>query len=189
MNLQLYLKSINKIYKEYGRQGKKFIATFCPDCNYDGKIYRQIFIYADGNKKGGWKCWRCEKGGDFIKLIMFLESLSYKNAETKFKIYSSLISDDVDNEYDNLLIVKNNVPVNQQELAGEDFIIKGMNPIISDSKSFKYLQRRGFNYNDIDDWELKYCSIGRYKGRIVIPVYHPKVIYRTLVTKRLRRFF
>mgnify|MGYP000206135519 CR=1 FL=1 len=67
MEIIEYLKSIG--YDEhsiYGREGKKFVRAYCPDCNYDNDITRQVWIHIDGDKKGQWGCWRCEKYGKEI---------------------------------------------------------------------------------------------------------------------------
>jgi len=179
MNLEAYLQEqLGYLPKPSGREGNRFYRCECVDCNYDGDISRQLWIRADGPRRGNFGCWRCESHGNFVGLIAHLEQIPYGRARKKAELYESIYGDDIDEECRKLL---DNQPKHAHQepsdAAERDFILSSVEYLRPKTKAFRYLLSRGFTEKDIEDWDLKWCTAGRLKDRIVVPVRDPSGRY------------
>jgi len=166
-----YLDHTGRPHKDYGTPDRPYIACHCPTCNYDGKIFRQIWISAN---KGNWGCWRCgDSGKDIVSLIAYLEQVRFKEARKKAQTYqtiSNLSKDDSTIEE----ILSEKKPEEAKVYRKSNYFPKFMRDIKPDSKAWAYLIRRGFDpWKVIEKWELSFCYDGRYAHRIMMPIQDP----------------
>jgi len=134
------------------------------------------------NKETGlWICFTCnslgleEGSGNFVKLVMLLESCSYESA--KKIIYKN---EDAETVVERLTKKINNVINKEHEVIIKNLDIKIELPqefeLFTDIKQCpKYLLNR-LHWKTITHFKLGICREGYYKNRIIIPIYHNEEI-------------
>lgn len=179
MKVEKYFESINREYRHYGRG---YIATYCPNCNYDNRILRQLWVKENEEENRiYWGCWRCEEKGNDVDLIMYLENLPYFQAKQKAEQFRTDILLDPEKDYEDLMqyIENSKKPDANRKIKlinPENYIPEGVYPIGNNKRVLKYLRSRGFGRFEIIEWKLHFATYGRYKNRIMIPVIENGII-------------
>lgn len=131
-------------------------AFHCPYCNHRK---HKLEIDLSEHSFGVWHCWVCDKRGNSLYYLLRdnnapIESLQdISKIESKYHKYKSIHTPNPSNVSDTSLKLPNefttNLPIDIKE----------------------YLHNRGINDNDIKNYNIGWCSSGRYVDRIIIPSY------------------
>lgn len=156
-----YLSSRCIVYKASGKNvGSNDVNISCPFC-HESRYHLGI-----NRSNGKINCWVCRFQGEsrrpnIIGLIMKLEDVSFAKAKAIFDEFS------YDREHE--AIVVNRVTEVQLPSEAEDF----RSTSFTKQKNFalNYLKSRGFGWDCIDQYKLKFCPSGKYAYRIIIPIY------------------
>ena len=158
-----------KKYNETQQQGQWDCIHTCLTENNDipdGKGNLEISF-----SKGVFKCWKCEWSGYLRKLIKRYGS------KLDLKQYDSLIDYTNDNNgQDKKLIKQEQLYLPQELILFKDVINK---KDLSYKEAYNYLISRGLNDEIINEYNIGYCSKGKYENRIIFPSYnkHNKLNY------------
>lgn len=145
------------------------IATHCPFCgNQDPSQHMSL-----NTKHGGWNCWRNDNhsGKSPVYLVQALLSCSRERAQ-------SIVGEGVFIPDDFLGAVRELVAPAQSTAQRQVTLPPEFKPFGTGAPSArrfeKYLRGREFTQKQIDRmtprYGLRYCTSGRFKGRIIFPV-------------------
>lgn len=152
-------------------------ALTCPACGKEDKL-------VVNTAKGGWHCWVCEEyrvnwegrrvpvkgAGGIVALVQWLEGCSRERASAlvaagaapEVPVDLSMLGDVLEAPTELLEAVP--VPPPQ-----------GWRPIWG---NIPYCERRGISAQDVIDFGLGYCDTGRYRNRLIFPVWEQgKLLY------------
>lgn len=167
-NWPAFLDQHNIEYREHGRTAtKNNIAINCPFCAHDESFYLSISL--DGK---GWHCWRNadHKGRSPVKLICELLHCSFEDAR-------GYVGDGVELPTDFLSVVSNYLaPSDKPERDGAILrfpdSFRKFNGRHSAIPYENYLDTRGIWCKDAVRFDLRYCTHGEFRGRIIFPIVH-----------------
>tara|TARA_R110001632_G_scaffold29067_2_gene77270 strand:+ start:402 stop:1328 length:927 start_codon:yes stop_codon:yes gene_type:complete len=154
---ELLVSLVNSVLKPGKRTARGNQAYQCPYCNHPKP---KLEVNFTENKKGynPWHCWVCSKRGSRITTL-FKEA---KASPEKFKELIKLIGEG--KEYNKVVNVESlELPKEYQKIIG--------NPDIISKHAFSYLKNRGLTIDDIEKYNIGFCSGGRYANMIIIPSY------------------
>lgn len=160
-DIESYLSSVGIPYKTDGKNvGSNDVNICCPFC---GEHRYHLGIHRTNGKLN---CWVCRFDGEtkkpnIIRLIMSLESIPYPKAMVIFDKFS------YDGEQEE--IVYNRVTKVQLPDEAEDF--ESTSFIRQRDLALSYLMSRGFGWEHINQYKLKFCPNGGYAYRIIVPIY------------------
>ncbi len=123
------------------------ISIDCPFCERSEKHFQ---ISTDENNPTFY-CYRCGSKGSYVRLVMKIDKISYNEANV---IVNGGVNLSVSEEKE-----KYNFP-------NIEFPLKSL----WTSQSREYLRRRGIKESTIRKFGLYFCSTGKYKDRIIIPI-------------------
>jgi len=172
---QFMINNFDQVKQSNG--GTHFLAR-CLLCG-DSKInpYKKRFNLDWNNGNPGWHCWNCGEHGNFIELYSIVKGLSYDDA--KRELY----------KWDKKNVIKNmgeykDRPVTKEkkEIEEDNFnFIKDKCFTLQDEESRytnalkRFYEERKISY----EYKIYICYDGRYRNRIIIPVFNEKhdIIY------------
>jgi DNA primase len=150
-------KILKKILGGYYENNSEMLFS-CPFCNHHKK---KMSVNLDKNV---WKCWVCDSSGRSIDFLV-----------KKFGSTTDLKDWGLDQEqsFDNLefILFGKKVEIKNEAV----FLPEGFLPLFSPSRSYhrqkalKYMQKRGYNNDQIFKMKVGVCTKGEYKGRVIIP--------------------
>jgi DNA primase len=127
---------------------KEVFLKSCPQCGSPGSHASTISV---SREKRLFFCWRCNYKGGWVKIIAKLANMSFQDA-------ARMIGDDL-----NLRVEKKKEPklVRAIELPPRSpWTVRSEN----------YLRDRGISKQTEEEFGLYYCSLGKFQGRIIIPI-------------------
>jgi hypothetical protein len=143
------------------------LATKCPFCGMEDDSHH-MSISLTGK---GWRCWRrpdLHRGKSPIKLVQAFLHCSYEHAARLIGIKQHFIPTDFMSQVEQCLNPKKPPRPEALHLPPQ---FREFNPQLYSCKPFiKYLKGRHFPDKVLDE-ELRYCSTGAFKGRLVFPIY------------------
>lgn len=162
-----YLKKNRIFYRDSGKnvsQGE--INICCIECGEEG------YHLGINEKKQLFHCWVCSFSGNLTFLISKLENCSYKqavdliykpvkiqfNIEQKLSEYFEEEKQIIENESCKLPPFTKSLLIEQANIF--NYI------------AIHYLNERGIELNVIKEANLHYCYHGKFKNRIIIPIYY-----------------
>lgn len=149
MNL-LQLLQLQFPSHKFAKRGEELLVP-CPFCQA-GPEKKKLSINLPLG--GYWKCWSCGNKSKSIRLLFLRLGRTFP---------------------DNLEVTREyQLPV-AKDLAAlgypDGFEFLAQPSTIEASLAIRYLTSRGFTSTQIRDYRLGYCSYGRYRQRIILPVY------------------
>lgn len=134
--------------------------VLCPKCEHPNK---KAFIHIDDGKAICFHCgWRAGGWRSLIRSIEEIESEAELNSwiEKHKESFGSGFSRS--GSYASMKrVMRQEMPVEAEELCpGDEFC--------------EYLESRGFSYLTAEIFGMRKCTSGKYRGRIIIPVYEDK---------------
>ena len=156
---ELLVSLVNSVIGIGKRTARGNQAHTCPYCNHHKS---KLEINFSENKKGynPWHCWVCNKKGTRISSLF----KQVKASPEKFTELYKLIGNEKER--------KNIVNVTTLKLPEEYKSFKDIT--ISDiegRQAAHYLKSRGITKDDIEKYNIGYCTSGRYSKMIIIPSY------------------
>ena len=136
-------------YKKFANGELYFMCPFC------GHHKKKLAI----RLSHGFHCWVCDAKGKFIYTLVKKLNASKSVIQELNQIYNNTKFFSGKKED---IVVK--LPEEFKSLAGEDGSIFFLH-------AKKYLLSRGLTEDDIIKYNIKYCSEGEYKNRIIVPSY------------------
>lgn len=149
--------------------GGKEVHFNCPFCN---EIRHRCYISLNN---GQFYCHNCNTKGHIVKLIQFVEGVSFKRAEDILKnMQGSMIPTEVAKTIkDNLFIgnlessiEKRAIPLPKEYVPLDPY--KKNNYVIE--KAIGYLNGRGITNKQIVNYKMGFCMSGDYANRVIIPI-------------------
>lgn len=154
---------------EYTGNGDE-VHVNCPRC---GDTRKRLYI---NTRKLVAHCHNCDWSPRLVKLIAYVEGITYKEAEHKIesvgytltttqstklteRIMAILSADDYTPEKTVIPIPKEVVPLFPSTSLAQD-------------KAYEYLKSRGFTKSLIQQCRIVYCYLGDYSGRVIIPTFY-----------------
>lgn len=161
-----FLEDRKIYYRTHGAnvsQGQ--VVTHCPWCGLDDHS-EHLSISLSGK---GFRCWRNPKhsGKNPAKLIHALLGVSWAEAMEIAGQGKSLPSSFL-GHLKGIMEKTEEVPKQKLVMPRE---FKEFKILPSAKPYIEYIHSRGFMIQDAHDYDVRYASIGDYKGRIVFPVY------------------
>jgi transcription elongation factor Elf1 len=160
-----YLEYIGEDYKPSGKNvGANDVNIDCPFC---GETNKHLGIH---RTKGTLHCWVCDlewfqgknKYPKFVDLIMLLENCSHEQAYNTLNKFSDDFFKEQETEF---------------KKPSETFIPEEIDnfhkpqSIWHRDLALQYLKNRKFGWEEIDKYNLYFCSFGKFAMRIIIPVF------------------
>lgn len=140
----------------------------CPVC---GETRYRLYINL---MTGQVYCHNCQFKGTVVKLIQFVENISYFAAQKRFNEIKGnmVLPENVVYDLEQRLLTKElpNVQKRSVPLPAEFQLISNSMNLVS-KKAKRYLMRRGITSKQIEQYNLGICTTGQYANRIIIPIY------------------
>lgn len=149
--------------------GKEF-ATSCFFC---GDTKKRLYI---NRKKGIYWCWNCEATGTLPSLVADRNGIPIEEA---WKFIKAIAQDHGHTESKIPIELE---PIKEQESSLEIELPSMYRPLwiehntIDYKTAIEYFESRGFGLEDTEQYRIGYCSRGKYKGRIIIPVFQDETL-------------
>ena len=156
---ELLINLVNSVVGTGKRTARGNQAHSCPYCNHHKP---KLEINFSENKKGynPWYCWVCNKKGTRISSLFKQCKASPEKFEELFKL--------IGNERE----FKSTVTTTTLKLPEEYKKFKDITSSnIEGRQALSYLKHRGITQDDIDKYNIGYCSSGRYAKMVIIPSY------------------
>ena len=156
---ELLINLVNSVVGTGKRTARGNQAHSCPYCNHHKP---KLEINFSENKKGynPWHCWVCNKKGTRISSLFKQCKASPEKFEELFKL--------IGNERE----FKSTVTTTTLKLPEEYKKFKDITSSnIEGRQALSYLKHRGITQDDIDKYNIGYCSSGRYAKMVIIPSY------------------
>tara|TARA_B100000768_G_scaffold181925_1_gene207444 strand:+ start:4384 stop:5310 length:927 start_codon:yes stop_codon:yes gene_type:complete len=154
---ELLVNLVNSVLTPGKRTARGNQAYHCPYCNHSKP---KLEVNFTENKKGynPWHCWVCNKKGSRISQL-------FKKAGASFEKHQELIKLVGEERESNEVIKfeKLELPKEYQKIIGNTDILA--------KHAFSYLRKRGVTKDDIEKYNIGFCSTGRYASMIIIPSY------------------
>jgi DNA primase len=153
LNKSWKVKILRKVLgNDYFLKGDEFV-SYCPFCKHHKKKLSVNLI------EDKWHCWVCgKKGQSLTPLIRLLGEVSelkeYIEASQKI---SFLQKQEQKKEFDKPVLPSEFKSLSE---TSRSFYYK---------TAIKYIEERGFTFDDILFYKLGYCDDGDYKNRVIIP--------------------
>ena len=156
---ELLINLLNSVVGVGKRTARGNQAHSCPYCKHHKP---KLEINFSENKKGynPWHCWVCDKKGTRITSLF----KQCKAPPEKFEELYKLIGNEREHKY-----VANQTQLKLPEEYKNFINITSSN--IEGRQALSYLKNRGITQDDIEKYNIGYCTSGRYSKRIIIPSY------------------
>ncbi len=162
-------------YVEHGPNvARNNVNVRCPLCGEDPSHHMGISLSG-----AGWGCWRDNRhrGKSSARLVQLLLKCTWQHACEIVGTGTSLPDDFA--EYVRLKMQgKVDRPTPAPLHLPEEF--KPFRDLPSARPFIKYLERRNFSHRQImrltDDYGIRYCTRGSYKGRVMFPVHYDRAL-------------
>jgi DNA primase len=125
-----------------------------------------------GCKSGVYHCWKSNKSGSLIGLVMIVDKCSYDEAVDILGAPSEGSLEDLERRVQE--IFDNKTPDAHEEEVVKSLEIPGNCYLFDELPSYNEIRKSALEYlksRDIDPSGLFVCTQGRYRNRIVIPYY------------------
>ena len=177
MNFDLieYFKKNRIFYRDSGKNvGRDEINICCIDCGEDG------YHLGINLKKQMYHCWKCDIGGTLAFLISRFENCSYQKAVELISKPNRKLDGLEKTISDYQISIINNITNNTNKIATTifklppfpKFLMDESKNIIFKLQAVQYLCNRGITSEIIKKANLHYCYYGKYKNRIIVPIYY-----------------
>lgn len=141
----------------------------CPFC---GDHRYRLYVELD---KGLVYCHNCNFKGTVVNLIQRVEGISYTRAMGIFmdvKGNMSIPLDIRESLEHKLLIGSSGFQVNKRPIPlPDEYQLLTHSKQILAHRAIKYLQSRSITLSQIERYNMGFCAMGEYAGRIIIPIY------------------
>ena len=156
---ELLVNLVNSVLGAGKRTARGNQAHTCPYCNHHKP---KLEINFSENKKGynPWHCWVCNKKGTRITSLFKQRKATPEKFEELFKL--------IGNETEHQSIITH------EELKLPEEYKKFKDITSSDiegRQALSYLKNRGITQDDIEKYNIGYCTTGRYAKMVIIPSY------------------
>lgn len=172
-----YLKIIKDIdivdeLDNLGITGKKTGNNFMICCPYHNESNPSLGVAINGEKKGLFNCFSCGEKGTLFHLISFLEDKKIEDVITRYTKSDIDIATIKDMKNIFIKSFKKKEKDNKIKIIDKEILKKFKDPY---GKFFKYLnEERKLDYDDITKFNILCCYRGKWKGRIVVPIFDYK---------------
>jgi DNA primase len=156
---ELLINLVNSVIGTGKRTARGNQAHSCPYCNHHKP---KLEINFSENKKGynPWHCWVCNKKGTRITSLF----KQCKASPEKFTELYKLIGNE--QEHKSIVSVKA-LKLPQEFKKFQDITTSD----IEGRQAAFYLKNRGITKDDIEKYNIGYCTSGRYSKMVIIPSY------------------
>ena len=156
---ELLVNLVNSVLGAGKRTARGNQAHTCPYCNHHKP---KLEINFSENKKGynPWHCWVCNKKGTRITSLFKQRKATPEKFEELFKL--------IGNETEHQSVITH------EELKLPEEYKKFKDITSSDiegRQALSYLKNRGITQDDIEKYNIGYCTTGRYAKMVIIPSY------------------
>lgn len=162
----------------------------CPLCVDDPSEHMGVNLHGRG-----WGCWRnkTHSGRSPARLISLLLNCSHEQAQL-------IVGSDHHIPVDFLAQVRKHFEEHTLDTKRKSLVMpdnfKAFTGLPSSRPYEKYLKRRGYSTRMVhrmtSDYDLRYCTSGSFKGRVIFPIYHKKKLVswtgRTIYQNKLPRY-
>ena len=165
---QIKLTSIiDRIERKYKsrRADARNIAIDCPWCGeHSYKFHLAVETRVPRGKRApSFKCWKCDKHGSIYRLLKFIGiTLEFDDVEYLYEEEPSLFDELTDSSEEDTTIV---------ELPEDCLKLTKDNTSFACEGAIDYVLNRGLTLDDIERYNLHFCTSGRYSNRVIIPSY------------------
>lgn len=144
------------------------LSVHCPFCGVeDDSQHMSISL-----KGKGWRCWRrpdLHRGKSAVKLVQALLHCTWDQACRVVGVKQHYVPEDFMAQVKQFMEPQKSVPNGEKLQLLPQF--RELNPTLYSCKPFhRYLQGRYFP-DSVLRQDLRYCSTGAFKGRLIFPVY------------------
>ena len=156
---ELLVNLVNSVLGVGKRTARGNQAHICPYCNHHKP---KLEINFSENKKGynPWHCWVCNKKGTRITSLFKQRKAPPEKFEELFKL--------IGNEKEHKTVVTHN----ELKLPEEYKQFKNITSSdIEGRQALTYIKNRGITQDDIEKYNIGYCTTGRYAKMVIIPSY------------------
>jgi DNA primase len=169
MKIKEYLNEIDIEYSESGEKNvtEGHVNIRCPFCEQDPSRHLGIDLTS-----GVFHCWICDETGNMVKLAKALEGISWSSAKKRVESFdkTQVIEGDIVETVNSL------IDTTKKEEVKFEWISLPKESIKINKKSKytilqKFLQDRKITMDMCYKYDLHYCKKGKYRDRIVIPIY------------------
>jgi DNA primase len=156
---ELLINLVNSVVGAGKRTARGNQAHSCPYCKHHKP---KLEINFSENKKGfnPWHCWVCNKKGTRITSLFKQCKASPEKFEELFKLIGN------EREF-KTTVSKTTLKLPEEYKKFKDITSSN----IEGRQALSYLKNRGITQDDIDKYNIGYCSSGRYAKMVIIPSY------------------
>lgn len=156
---ELLVNLVNSVLGTGKRTARGNQAYTCPFCNHHKP---KLEVNFSENKKGynPWHCWVCNKKGTKISSLFKQVKASPNKFEELFKLIGNEIERDV-------VVTNKNLQLPKEFQSFKNITSSN----IEGRTALSYLKSRGITNDDIEKYNIGYCTSGRYQNMVIIPSY------------------
>jgi DNA primase len=156
---ELLVNLVNSVLGTGKRTARGNQAYTCPFCNHHKP---KLEVNFSENKKGynPWHCWVCNKKGTRISSLFKQVKASPNRFEELFKLIGNETERDV-------VVTNKNLQLPKEFQSFKNITSSN----IEGRTALSYLKSRGITNDDIEKYNIGYCTSGRYQNMIIIPSY------------------
>ena len=156
---ELLVNLVNSVLGTGKRTARGNQAYTCPFCNHHKP---KLEVNFSENKKGynPWHCWVCNKKGTRISSLFKQVKASPNRFEELFKLIGNETERDV-------VVTNKNLQLPKEFQSFKNITSSN----IEGRTALSYLKSRGITDDDIEKYNIGYCTSGRYQNMVIIPSY------------------
>ena len=156
---ELLVNLVNSVLGTGKRTARGNQAYTCPFCNHHKP---KLEVNFSENKKGynPWHCWVCNKKGTRISSLFKQVKASPNKFEELFKLIGNETERDV-------VVTNKNLQLPKEFQSFKNITSSN----IEGRTALSYLKSRGITNDDIEKYNIGYCTSGRYQNMVIIPSY------------------
>ena len=156
---ELLVNLVNSVLGTGKRTARGNQAYTCPFCNHHKP---KLEVNFSENKKGynPWHCWVCNKKGTKISSLFKQVKASPNRFEELFKLIGNETERDV-------VVTNKNLQLPKEFQSFKNITSSN----IEGRTALSYLKSRGITDDDIEKYNIGYCTSGRYQNMVIIPSY------------------
>ena len=156
---ELLVNLVNSVLGTGKRTARGNQAYTCPFCNHHKP---KLEVNFSENKKGynPWHCWVCNKKGTRISSLFKQVKASPNKFEELFKLIGNETERDV-------VVTDKNLQLPKEFQSFKNITSSN----IEGRTALSYLKSRGITNDDIEKYNIGYCTSGRYQNMVIIPSY------------------
>ena len=156
---ELLVNLVNSVLGTGKRTARGNQAYTCPFCNHHKP---KLEVNFSENKKGynPWHCWVCNKKGTRISSLFKQVKASPNRFEELFKLIGNETERDV-------VVTNKNLQLPKEFQSFKNITSSN----IEGRTALFYLKSRGITDDDIEKYNIGYCTSGRYQNMVIIPSY------------------